>query len=54
MSTRINVKAKVNFYDYIENLSTILLPPLTVYTPLEGSVSTVASSIILFLLWARK
>lgn len=42
MSTHINVKAKVNFYDYIENLSAILLPPLTVYTPLEGSASTIA------------
>jgi len=53
MSTRINVKAKVNFYDYIENLSAILLPLLIVYTPLEGFAS-VASLVILFLLQAGK
>lgn len=41
MSTRINVKAKVNFYDYIENLSAILPSPLIVYTPLEDSPSIV-------------
>lgn len=54
MSTRINVKAKVNFYDYIENLSAILPSPLNVYTPLEDSASIVGPPVILFLLRARR
>lgn len=54
MSTRINVKAKVNFYDYIENLSAILPSPLIVYTPLEDSASIVGPPGILFLLHARR